>query len=451
MVRVELKNFQSIADEVIEIDGFTAVTGRSNIGKSAIVRAIKAAITGAPVDCYVRHSDGCPRRSKGAKSCKCFCSVRIVGDGLDLLWEKGDSVNRYVYNGVEHTAVARGTPEFLGQEFGLINLGPKERTSLQVSDQFHPLFILDKSGGVVADVLSDVAKLDQINVAIRLAEKDRKEAAGTRKVRERDISDIKLSLTKYAALDEALAKSNAVAELGRRVTETEAAAAALGKYYDALTLVARAIKALSGVAGVAIPPTQAMTSHHAQVTVLERLDNGFKEKTVALNALSGVDEVLIPVAEDVTRLSGQYQILDRLDKDLKDKTPAFKKLNGVTATQVPPIDVFGGLSSTFRKLTRWVSQIQTLKVYFAKMERAGGAEIPAPDFQKARDEFARLSQWARRLPVLSATLGQLKLDLTAAESDEAAVLAEFSALGVCPTCRQDMKAPALNHEVHSHA
>ena len=67
-VDVEIRNFQSIEKATIKIDGFTVVVGRSNIGKSALVRAVKAALTGAPVSSFVRHSSGCLRKTKAAKT-----------------------------------------------------------------------------------------------------------------------------------------------------------------------------------------------------------------------------------------------------------------------------------------------------------------------------------------------------------------------------------------------
>ena len=67
MVHIEIRNFQAITHEVIEVRGFSALAGRSNIGKSTIIRAVKAALTGAPVDSYVRHSSRC-LRVQGAKS-----------------------------------------------------------------------------------------------------------------------------------------------------------------------------------------------------------------------------------------------------------------------------------------------------------------------------------------------------------------------------------------------
>mgnify|MGYP001228451488 CR=1 FL=1 len=113
MIEVEVRDFQSIEHATIKIDGFTALVGRSNIGKSAFVRAVQACVTGAPVGAYVRHNALCPRKTRKAKECRCQCSVHIRAEQFDLLWEKGDFINRYTFNGTVYDKANQGTPDFL--------------------------------------------------------------------------------------------------------------------------------------------------------------------------------------------------------------------------------------------------------------------------------------------------------------------------------------------------
>src|SRR5512137_438933 len=108
MIEVEVRDFQSIERATIRIDGFTTLVGRSNIGKSAFVRAVQAAITGAPVGAYVRHAALCPRKTRKLKECRCQCSVHVKTEGFDMLWEKGDFINRYTFNGVVYDKVNQG-------------------------------------------------------------------------------------------------------------------------------------------------------------------------------------------------------------------------------------------------------------------------------------------------------------------------------------------------------
>jgi hypothetical protein len=410
MVRVEISNFQSMVREVIEIDGFSTVVGRSNIGKSAMVRAIKAALTGAPADSYVRHQDGCSKVTKGAKSCKCYCSVRIIGDGVDLLWEKGDTVNRYVYNGVEHTVVGRGTPEFLGSEFGLVSLGSGDKTLLQVSDQFTPLFLLDKSGTVVADVLSDVAKLDQINVAARMAEKDRKEAASTRKIREKDLVGLRAILAQYDSLDAIIERARSVEALGEKVDTLEARTFYVTGLAETLKTAILGVKALSGVGDLVMPSWPPVEARIADIRTLGRLQRELTECRAAVDSLSGFD---VPL---------------------------------------PEISSFLESGKEFVKLGQWFKVIDGLKAFFAKA--AGLDTATLPDLGSVVEKhvsFNRLGDLRARQHVTQSALDKLEQDLSDTLEAEELVLTEFRALGVCPTCRQSVHAPSHKHQGVIHA
>ena len=93
---VHVRDFQSIQDAIIIIDGFTVVTGPNNSGKSALQRAIRGVFTNPPAGSLVRH---------GAK----YLSVTITfSDGQTVCWEKGSKVNRYIVNGKLIDNVGRG-------------------------------------------------------------------------------------------------------------------------------------------------------------------------------------------------------------------------------------------------------------------------------------------------------------------------------------------------------
>jgi hypothetical protein len=399
VVRVEVRRFQSLAHSVIEVDGFSALVGPSNIGKSAIVRAVKAALTGAPADAFIRHDADCPRATKGAKSCKCFCSVQITAPGFDLLWEKGDSVNRYVYNGIEYTAVSRGTPEFLIKDFAPAKIGD-EKEIIQVSEQFKPIFILDKSGTVVADVLSDVVKLDQINTAIRLSEKDRKEASATRKVRERDIVDLKLALSDYDGLDDALSLVTQAEEADHKAQETQQQLEQLEQFIDTAYGLARKIKVLNQ--SVAIEP---------------------------------------PSCEQLVSVWETFCLLARLDAVRVERESLVEQLSGVDVMPVPSLDAFGVSGTNFTSLSIWVAKLDSMRTFFVESRSLAGLPLPTMDAAKEACAVAiKLVGWGERLDNLTQTIKRLEESKTKADQDEVFVTSEFQALGVCPTCSQNLSA-----------
>jgi exonuclease SbcC len=223
MIELEITGFQSIERISLTVDRFTALVGRSNIGKSAIVRAVKAALTGAAGTDFVRHDPKtCSRVLKGNKKCKCKATVRMGFPEFSFLWEKGDSDNRYTVwrNGTEevYDKLDRGTPEFLSPAFSPIKVGDSPHL-INVGDQFEPIFLLGDPGSAVADVLSDVAKLDNLNAALRLVAKDKTACSSTLKVREVDSQAEMARLAGFAGLDANLIAISDLQAYGRPAGE----------------------------------------------------------------------------------------------------------------------------------------------------------------------------------------------------------------------------------------
>lgn len=395
MLEVEVRNFQSIRHATIQIQGFTALVGRSNIGKSAIVRAVKAALTGAPSTSFVRHDPNCVRRTKSSKTCKCFCSVHITAEGFDLLWEKGDAINRYTFNGQVYDKAERGTPDFLQPVYAPIKVGD-DKELLQVSDQFDPIFLLNQTGGVIADVLSDVANLDRVNIAIRLAEKDRKEAASTRKVREQDVVDLTQRLVLFDGLDDALA---AVRDVEDRQTELETAEKSL--------------------------------------TCLE----GFLERCGALGSsiklLEGVLKVEAPAPEPLAELLGRLSLVSRLYDRLVERVASIRELQGIEAIKAPDDAQLRHLADEFDALDGWVGRLRVFKVWMDKVKVLEAVRPLTPEgIQKAWLACEALGSLTSRYEGLSEQVGDLQGRWKALEVEGEALQAEWEALGVCPTCTQ---------------
>jgi hypothetical protein len=329
--------------------------------------------------------------------------VHIQAKDFDLLWEKGDSVNRYVFNGSEYTVAGRGTPEFLESAFGPVKLGTNKEV-LQVSDQFHPIFILDQSGTVVADVLSDVAKLDQINTAMRLVEKDRKSTASLRKVREQDVRDLRISLETYEGLDEVVSRVGSVEDLGRQAYEAEVEVERLDRYLGILLSVAKCVKDLSSVESVEVPEISALQSSGETYLSLRSFAEALAGKTRGVEALSKVEEIAVPSPASSTLLEEKY-----------------------------------------RTLAAWSMRLRFLKAFFERMQKSQDVEAPALDpLGAAESKYGRLSAWEQCLLRMLQIVNRLEGELSAAERDADEALREFGVLGVCPTCNRAL------YEAHEH-
>ena len=392
---VRVTNFQSIEDASLEVQGFTALVGRSNIGKSAIVRAVKAALTGTPSTSFVRHAADCPRKVRGAKSCKCQCTVHLKGEGFDLLWEKGDAVNRYTFNGQVYDKAERGTPTFLQPAFASVKIGD-DKELLQVSDQFNPIFLLDQTGGVVADVLSDVAHLDRINVAIRMVEKDRRDAGATRKVREQDVVTLTQALVPYDGLDAALRDVRAVED------RLEVLEAAERRWGSLLGFIERG-------------------------SVLDR----------QITLLTEAFQIVAPLPAPLRQALQKHTQLTQFTAQVSDRVGAIRTLQSVEGVRAPDPSALTRSRDRLAQLDGWVARIRTFKVWMERLKVLEAAPQPQPQGLTTQTEtYVRLRRWVEQYQGLEGKVTNLTQQSEGLRAEGEALQAEWAALGVCPTCTQ---------------
>ena len=329
--------------------------------------------------------------------------MHLKTEGFDLKWEKGDKRNLYTFNGKDYGVPNRGTPEFLERpslqkDFGMVMVGEGSKL-LQVADQFDNVFLLDQTGGVVADVLSDVAHLDRINVAMRFVEKDRKEAASTRKVREKDMTELTHQLNEYVDLDDALVK---VADASKKLNQ--------------ITVVQNSVDSID--------------------TYIEDLRAlGFR-----VDSLKKACETPVPDFEPVRTKRGQYEKLARYQVEVTERATAVKSLLGVEIIQHPVTTALVAAANKYQQLSTWTGKLQSLQEQWTRFKDVSNVEAPDPSAIKAaRDKLATLTDFAERMQKLDKTIYALEVDYAAAVSDEKVLADEVRALPFCPSCAQPVK------------
>ena len=212
--RLRVKNFQSIEDASLDVDGLTVVTGPNNSGKTAMIRAVYGAFTNARGTKYVRHG-------------KASCEVSLdFADGRSLVWEKGEKVNRYVLDGKTLNKVGQGAPP----EMTSLGVLPVEASGRELWPQFAhqfvgQVFLIDEPGSVLAEAIADVTRVGVLNEALRNAQSDRRTAASDLKLRQADVSKHEAAAKKFDGLDDAL-------KLASEVDAVRADLAALQRQLD---------------------------------------------------------------------------------------------------------------------------------------------------------------------------------------------------------------------------
>lgn len=432
MIRVYIQNFQAIDKASIEIDGFTALVGRSNIGKSAVIRAISGAISNEQGTKFVRHGLDCLRRTKGVKTCKCFASVHIQAPGLDLLWEKGDTVGRYVVNGTTYEALGKGFPDFLKPWFEPVEIG-NTSSVLQVSDQFDPIFLLGEPGSVVADVLSDVTQLNSVNIAMRLVEKDRRDALAVLKVREKDAKGLQDRLAGYVGLEAVLLKAASIEHALVSLEALEKAVAQVDSFLVRVTSVALIVRQLMGVETVEPPGSSGLIEITSSVRLLGRLFEAWSEKTNAVKVLESVDAIDTPIAKVCsTEVLGKLSDFQERWESKTRLVQALKLSEDVCCPVLPELKL---AFSKVLKLHDWLDRLREFKVVLDDLISMRGLVVPDEHrlyWDAGKDRLS--SKYAS----LVDEVFRLEESLQATEKVVLQVTKDLSEIDCCPLCGRSL-------------
>ena len=147
---IELKNFQAHSSTKLEFHkGVNIIVGRSDQGKSSIIRALRWVVTNRPT--------GIAFRKQGTD----MVSVTLSVDGTKISRDKSDKVNRYVFKGEEYKALRSDVPTVVSDvlNFGIAN----------IQTQHEQYFLLQSSPGDAAKTINTIANLQIIGDTIRNA------------------------------------------------------------------------------------------------------------------------------------------------------------------------------------------------------------------------------------------------------------------------------------------
>jgi len=244
-VTIRVQNYQSIKDATVVVDGFTVVTGTNNTGKSALMRAVRAAFQNARGTSFIRH---------GAD--KCIVEIDF-GDGRTLRWEKGRGKGdkpTYIINGGTPIYPGQGVPdEVLKMGVRPIVVG-KEDVWPQFAPQFTgQLFLINQPGSVLAEAVSDVDRVSQLNQALRMAESDKRAASAELKVRQADEEVQAKELARFDGIDKVAGEVAEIEKQGQQVIRIGKALEAAKDLKDRLDRSRKAVSDLTGVDLVDVP------------------------------------------------------------------------------------------------------------------------------------------------------------------------------------------------------
>lgn len=255
MVKLTIDNFQSIGHAELILDGLTVIVGPSDRGKSALLRAVEAALFNRAGEQFVRI---------GAKTAVVTLELpEPDAAGVHRVrWEKGKGVNKFDVDGAAYAKVGKGAPDALaamGFRDTLIGArlkddGKPEGGRLmrpQVARQFDGIFLLDDTGVFLSEVLVGLSRLSTLQRSIRFCNADARAAKSALTLRRQDAAS---ALAARDALLDVVGLRDRVTQLAAR----KEAADALARRVIALMTALDARRAAQRVLGVTtlLPPAR---------------------------------------------------------------------------------------------------------------------------------------------------------------------------------------------------
>lgn len=469
MITVTIDNFQSIESLKIRIDGFTCLVGPTGIGKSAIVRAIRYALTGESGTSFVRHNARCERQLKGVAKCDCFAKVTLEGPDWIIDWERGDTRNLYevTRDGVttKYSAVDRELP-FLAPQFSRIVLGD-EKVLLQVADQYDPLFLLNQRGSVVADALSDSTSLNDCGKVADLVSADKKSAVSLRNVRDKDLKQANKDLQLFDGLDRQIQSRQKLHVHLLQLRSQQETTQKLEGWENRCSATENALSLLEAALKPTLPASAPLTKAAQEAERLWSWTSKVQVAILTARALAGIDKlpsVSAPNAEAAFKtarfyeqhvtLTGSVERLEAaLEKPLRVGAPDPKKaaqaagflsrreslLGAVTALEAAtetPLPDLAALAASVEKLVQ--TEIALQKVKAVQVLEASIPEEPLPSVPEAPDlaKVERLAGWVSRILTLSKESTALKSQMAALSEELSKIETELTQFERCPTCQQ---------------
>lgn len=186
---VEVENFQSLKHVTLRFGNVTVLVGDSNVGKTALMRAIRGLVENWSAGSLVRQGES---------------RLRVVVKTKDhvIEWHKGQQVNTYVVDGVIMKGVGRESPiqvqSFLGMMTKRI-LGVEFNPNFR--DQFSPPMLVHDSESERLLKLAAISGVGLIQTALRIASKDRKSDESETKAVVQQIQDKDSALKAYAGVE----------------------------------------------------------------------------------------------------------------------------------------------------------------------------------------------------------------------------------------------------------
>jgi len=353
---IHLKNFQGHEDSRLELcPGINAIIGKSDNGKSSIVRALN----------YVRYnrpaSNNYPSHwiKNGKGNLTGEMSITIGKQGKTLTRFRNKDENGYKIDSEILKAINRDVPE---QVETFLNL-----SEVNLQKQLDSHFLLADTPGQVAQFFNELVKMDEIDLylseALSMKTKNNKDIRELTELKERQEQE----LENYSWIEKAEKYNKALAGIETDIEEIEEQISAIEK---------------------------SLKRHIEYVEALNILPDFKKAETI----ISEIEKLPIPDYSEIKRLSGALVSFEEITEELEtiSDISAAEKLIAEIEKQ-PVID-----DSEIIELEEELVEYKNINVLLQKLS----------DIEEAGDIISKIEKYNKRISEYDIEIGSLKVNLT---------------------------------------
>jgi len=390
MIEVEITNYESIGHIKFSFDGFCTVTGRNFIGKSALLRAINAALTNQKGEQFIKWGET-------------FCEVRIKTDNMDLLWHKESGNNFYEINGITQKKVGKDSQpqQVVDSGFGVITTNSDDEVNLHYCEQYSPLFLVDKRDSKAADLLISMYGLDKLYKALEFCNRDQRKNKDILKTRKEDLIVAKRDFDRFIGFEDILSEKGSIVKKRDEIKAQESTLERLKAINDSISTVEKEIDRLSEVSMIKIPSGKEI-----------------EDSIVALSKISNLRSQITIVAQDLKRLEGHKDIVipSEISHELGEKINEIDRLKFIYSK-------YTALSSEVEGMRRVLEDLIFPKVPTVDLDTAGNLRRVYQDIQ-----------------VTSKEANDLKTSLATVTKEIEDTQQELDKFEACPVCGASLEA-----------
>jgi len=195
---VQLKNFQSHEDSTVEFcSGVNVTTGKSDSGKSSILRALYWVLTNRPSTTeFIRKGSGSTGKRGASKLGTCEVQIKVERDGkeIEVIRTRGEGINSCSVDKKKFSTIGKDVPEEVLQALNLDKINIQRQL-----DQ--PFLILDSPGAVAAQ-FNRYTNLDRVDGVVQMLASELRDQQSRKSLQEEQLVKVEEDLLKFKYLED---------------------------------------------------------------------------------------------------------------------------------------------------------------------------------------------------------------------------------------------------------